>query len=40
MHWKGAPPPPPPPLAGPPSLRPATVPLMAIASFNGICNRQ
>ena len=31
---------PPPPWRGPPSLRPATVPLTASANFHGICNRQ
>ena len=40
MHWKRGEPPPPPPLSRAPSLCPATVPLTASASLNGICNRQ
>ena len=39
MHWKGGKYPPPPPSRAP-SLCPATVPLTASVSFNGIGNRQ
>ena len=40
LEGREVPPPPPPPPSRAPSLCPATVPLTASASFNGICNRQ
>ena len=39
MHWKRGRLPPPPPPSRAPGLCPATVPLTASASLNGVCNR-